>query len=153
MYNNFYCHERGEMMIEKDDMIEIVNERLSVYLMVLKITPNLKGYQILKDCALRVYEDSAKKHRIHENLYLDLAERYNQNATLIQRALRHAIEVSSKRNGIKDFERLMDIEFFDDKPSPRELICVLVERAVVECNRLISNRSSLYKRFNDTLLK
>ncbi len=136
-----------------DERGVLLEERLSVYLMLLKITPNLKGYTYMKECAKQIFVDSTKKFNIQEKLYKDVGEMYNEKSTIIERSLRHAIDASLNRDGIKDFEKFMKMEFYNEKPSPRELLCVLVERAMVESNKMLANKSNIYKRWNELLLK
>ena len=60
---------------------------------------------------------------------------------LIDRAMRHAIDVSYKRGGIVDFEKRMKIDFSNDKPTPRELLCTMAEKVMVEVNMLGFNKN------------
>ena len=132
--------------------LEIVKERISVYLMILKITPNLKGYTYLRECALRIFQDASKKFDIHHNLYVELSEEFNEKITLIERSLRHAIDVSLRRGGIDDFERLMKYEFCKSKPTPRELLCIIVELASMECSQILSNINRTVNRWQENFI-
>lgn len=105
-----------------------LEEKLIVYLMQMKITPNLKGYTYIKEAALRVCENSSKKRQMTNVLFKELAEEFGEKPSLLDRALRHAIEVSFKRNGIHDLERMISVYFTEKKPSPKEIICILAEK-------------------------
>ncbi len=137
----------------ESERVVFLEERLSVYLMMLKITPNLKGYIFLKDCAKIIYSDSTMKFHINEKLYNIVGSQYNETSSIIERALRHAIEVSIKREGIKEFEKFMKIEFYNDKPTPRELLCILVERAVVESKLMLENQPYLINRWKKDIIR
>lgn len=112
-----------------------MEERLIVYLMQLKITPNLKGYAYIKEAVMRVCENSEKKHNMSTNLFKELAEHFGNKVSLLDRSLRHAIEVSYKRGGIEEFERVMDINISSHKPSVKEVICMLAEKLRLDLYR------------------
>ena len=135
-----------------EERIVLARERISVYLMMLKITPNLKGYVYLSECAIRIFEDSTKKFNINNKLYNDIALKYDEKPSLIQRAVRHAIEVSAKRDGLSDFEKFTKTEFYSSKPSPRELLCVLVERTMIDCNVMLANKEKLKRDWVETFI-
>ena len=109
-----------------------MEERLIVYLMILKITPNLKGYRYIKEAAMLVCENGANTYRTTKNLFKEIAEIFGEKQTLLDRALRHAIEVSYKRDGIEAFEKATNISFFDDKPSVKDVVYVLAEKLSID---------------------
>ncbi len=135
-----------------DELDVFIEDRLCMYLMILKITPNLKGYKYFKECIKQIYLDSTKKFNIQEKLYNKLAEKYNEKAYNIDRSLRHAIVVSASKEGISDFEKFMHFEFYTDKPSPRELLCVLVEKVIVDSKRMLANKNEVIKQWEKTLI-
>ncbi len=130
----------------------LIDERLSVYLMILKITPNLKGYIYLKDCAKKIFKDSTMKFNVNNKLLKDIAVENQESIIIVERALRHAIDVCSKRKGLESFAKFAKVEFYSSKPSPRELLCILVERVAVESNILLSNQKFLAKKWQDVLI-
>ena len=109
-----------------------MEERIMVYLMQLRITPNLKGYQYLKAVIKRVCEDESLKFKMSSRLFKEVAPQFNEKPTLFDRALRHATVVSYNRDGIEHFENLAKVRFSIRKPSAREMICVLAEKLKVE---------------------
>ena len=105
----------------------LLEEKITIYLLVLKIGPNLKGYTFIKEGTKKIVKDNSKKYKIRTGLYCEIAKENNVLPDLVDRAMRHAIGLSIKRGGIRDFEKTFDIEFSTDRPSPRELLCVLAE--------------------------
>ena len=105
----------------------LIEERLSVYLILLKITPNLMGYDFFKQGAEKIIQDGEKKFNVGVGLYNEIACDNGVKPDRVDRALRHAIDVSYKRNGLCDFERAMHIRFSMGRPSPKELLCLLAE--------------------------
>lgn len=112
----------------------LVEEKLTIYLLVLKITPNLKGYDLIKEGVRKILQDTSKKHNMNQRLYLELANAFNFDMDLVDKAMRNAVDVSYKRGGICDFEKGFNIDFSSPKPSPKELICILSEKIILDRN-------------------
>ena len=87
----------------------LIEEKLSLFLIMLKISPNLKGYTFFKEGAKKIINDNDKKFKVGVGLYQEIASDNGVKLDIVDRAMRHAIEVSYKRNGIADFERGMHI--------------------------------------------
>lgn len=135
-----------------DELNDFFEERLSFYLMLLKITPNLKGYEYLKECARQISNDTLKRFKSGEKLYNNVGKQFNAQGSIIERSVRSAINVSLSRNGIKDFEKFMKIQFFEEKPSPKELVYMLVEKALVESNKMNCDKENLCQKWKECLL-
>ena len=118
----------------------LVEEKLSLYLIMLKISPNLRGYDFFKEGARKIIENADKKHNVGAGLYKEIADDNGVKQEIVDRAMRHAIDVSFKRNGINEFERVMHIRFSICKPSPRELLCLLAEKAAAESRKIMQKR-------------
>lgn len=104
-----------------------IEEKIDIYLLLLKIGANLAGYKMIKSCVMKIIKDNTKKFRMRKNLYYEIACENNISPEDVDRLMRHAVKVSFKRDGLADFERQYDIEFSKERPSPRELVCVLAE--------------------------
>lgn len=102
------------------------------YLMLLQITPNLKGYRYFKEAIIKVCEDGSKKHNMSKVLFKELAEMTGDNVSVVDRTLRHALKKGYERNGIKILRRELDLEIDDDKPSVKEIICLLAEKLALD---------------------
>ncbi len=149
MYNK---EGKKRLFMNYEEIEVFIEERISMYLMLLKITPNLKGYKYFKECIKQIYLDSTKKFNIQEKLYNKIAEKYQEKAYNIDRSLRHAIVVSASKDGIADFEKYMHFEFYNEKPSPRELLCVLVEKVIVDSKKMLANKSQVLSRWREALI-
>ena len=115
----------------------LVEERLSVLLILLKIFPNLKGYDLFKEGAKRIINDKSKKVNVGTRLYQELADYFNIKLEVVERAMRHCIDVSFKRNGLKDFEKACNVKFSCVKPRPKELLCLLAEKVELDVQDMI----------------
>lgn len=109
-----------------------IEERITVFLLLLKITPNLKGYSYLKCAIKKILENRAYKRNMSNGLYEVMAKEFGISKNLIDRSMRHAILVGCKRGGIEYFELRTGYSFSNERPTPREMICTLVEILTVE---------------------
>lgn len=116
--------DRYEPINDEDIFVE---QKLIVYLSYLKIAPNLKGYSCIKKCVKRILEDPLKKRNMTNVLYKELAEQYGMATNLIDRAMRHSLLVSFKKDGINAFEEKTGYSFASAVPTPREVVCLLAE--------------------------
>ena len=93
-----------------------------------------EGYDLIKEGVRKILQDSSKKHNMSQGLYFELAEDFGFDIDLVDRAMRNAIDVSYKRGGICDFEKTYNIDFSSPKPTPKELICILSEKIMLDQN-------------------
>ncbi len=124
-----------------------LDERITAYLLLLKISPNLRGYSFLREGARLLLDNGALKYNVNNSFYRELSSRCRVTEDLIDRAMRHAIDVSIKRNGVKEFERRLSVNFSCGKPSPREIICTIAERVELDTGKDFKAKTILFKRF------
>lgn len=113
-----------------------IEERLTAYLLLLRITPNLKGYRYIKEGVKKILKDPSKKFNVKKRLYAELGEDFSKREELVDRSMRHAIDVCFKKKGISEFERETKIYFSDDKPATREVLSLLTEIIKFDCEKL-----------------
>lgn len=116
-------------------MREVMEIRTMLYLMLLQITPNLKGYRYLKEAIIKVCEDNSKKHNMSKVLFKELSEMTGDNISVVDRTLRHALKKSRDRNGTKFLRRELNLEIDNDNPSVKEIICLLAEKLNLDIER------------------
>lgn len=104
----------------------LIEEKITIYLMMMKIYPNVKGFRFLLDGAKIIVNDTNKKKNVNNVLYNDIAYCYNTDRVAIDGALRHAIDISAKRGGFKTFSKDFDFIIKGSRPTPRELLSAIV---------------------------
>ncbi|MDP4164418.1 MAG: sporulation initiation factor Spo0A C-terminal domain-containing protein [Bacillota bacterium] len=77
---------------------DTLETKISALLHELKISANLKGYQYLREALQMVINDFELTGLITVELYPTIAKKYVTTPSRVERAIRHAIEVSYKRN-------------------------------------------------------
>lgn len=75
--------------MKKDSEVLIIN-----YLTELGVPPNLLGYEYLKVGLSKVLEKPSLIHSVTKELYPMIAEECNSTESRVERAIRHAVEVS-----------------------------------------------------------
>ena len=109
-----------------DELYDLfIEERLTSYLIIMKLCPNIKGFKFILHGVKLLVHDISKKRNINNILYDQIANELNTDKTTIDGALRHAIELSSKRNGFKNFVKDFDFLIKGERPTPRELLSAL----------------------------
>ena len=94
----------------------------------MKICPNLQGFKFILYGVKMILSDISKKRSISGILYNDIAFGFGLGRASIDGALRHLIEISEKRDGLKSFAKEYDFLIKGDKPTPKELLSAFAIR-------------------------
>ncbi len=104
-------------------------KQVALLLKKVGIPPHLKGYEFIKMAVLIVLEDSNRIHYITKDLYPSVAQKYKTTASRVERAIRHAAEVSFDNMSPELIEDLFGncVSFNKGKPTNSQFIATLVE--------------------------
>ncbi len=96
----------------------------------LGIPSHIKGYQFLRDAVYMVYENPDMIGGITKELYPELASRYDTTVSRVERAIRHAVEVSWNRGDIKLMENIFghSVDIDKAKPTNSEFIVTIADK-------------------------
>ncbi|MBE5803865.1 MAG: sporulation transcription factor Spo0A [Clostridiales bacterium] len=94
------------------------------------IPVHLNGYRFLLRSALMVLDHPECLTGITRTLYPAVAHYCNTTASRVERSIRHAINMTWERGGVKAFERVLTWRAFSakDKPTNCELIALVYEK-------------------------
>lgn len=81
---------------ERDQLLEVTN-----YIHELGIPAHLKGYSLLREAIIMTIEDHEVVTSITKLLYPTVAKRFKTTDKKVERAIRHAIEVSWIRGSVE----------------------------------------------------
>jgi hypothetical protein len=84
--------------------------KIENYLIGKKIRPSIKGFDYLVLAIELVSKDVSYKRAITKRLYPDIAKEFNESASKVERAIRHAIDASKSTLKSSEFIALADIE-------------------------------------------
>lgn len=106
-------------------------EKLSTILLKIRITPNAKGYPILKEVVLQISLDSSKKLNMNKTLYPVVAKNYNVSVSQIERRLKSLCDACKRDSMQSDLENVFGSQNLDTF-SVKQVICSLAERLKLE---------------------
>ncbi len=94
----------------------------------LGVPAHLKGYQYLREGIMGVLEDRELIGAVTKILYPTIAERYATEASRVERAIRHAIDVAWKRGNIETIQKIFGyLPSAAHKPTNSEFIAVVAD--------------------------
>lgn len=120
--------KNNEMLLElhnKDIQIEVTK-----LLHTLGIPSHIKGYQYIRSAILMVYDNPGFIGGITKELYPDLSIKFNTTIQRVERAIRHAIEVSWLRGDIDLMEEIFgnSVDVDRAKPTNSEFIVTIADK-------------------------
>lgn len=111
--------------------IEILNQKISEYLLAVGVPVHLKGYYYLRD-AIRLYalSKSPVDINITTDIYPKVADLYQTRSMLVEHAMRNAIEIAWTRGNLDAIISLFGYTVNDHKgkPSNLEFVAMIAER-------------------------
>ncbi len=84
----------------------------------LGIPSHIKGYQYIREAVGMIFENPGIIGGITKELYPDLASKFDTTTSRVERAIRHAIEVSWNRGNIDFMEEIFGYSVDIDKAKP-----------------------------------
>ena len=116
----------GEDSESKDSKVEI---EISKLLHSLGIPSHIRGYQYIRESVYMMYENPDMLGGITKSIYPEIAIRFDTTASRVERAIRHAIEVSWSRGDYEIMEELFghSVDYDRSKPTNSEFIATLAD--------------------------
>ena len=121
-----------------DKIIELENRDVQIQvtklLHALGIPSHIKGYQLIRSAILMVYENPGFIGGITKELYPDLSIKFNTSVQRVERAIRHAIEVSWLRGDIDLMDEIFghSVDIDRAKPTNSEFIVTIADKLRLE---------------------
>lgn len=94
------------------------------------VPAHIKGYQFVRDAIMWVINDMELINAVTKELYPGIAKKYKTTSSRVERAIRHAIEVSWQRGEVETLNELFGhtVQFSKDKPTNSEFIAMIADR-------------------------
>ena len=110
-----------------------IKQELSRLLHELGIPSNIKGYEYLREAIINLY-NAQNMTGITKELYPDIASKYDTSPTKVERAIRHAIEVSSNRGDLELMDEIFghSVDIEKAKPTNSEFIVTIADKMKLE---------------------
>lgn len=113
-----------------------LESKISKMLHSLGIPSHIKGYQYIRESILLIYNNPYIIGGITKELYPEVAERYKTTSSRVERAIRHAIEVSWNRGDYEYMEELFghSVDYDRAKPTNSEFIATVADKLRLDTN-------------------
>lgn len=121
---------QGDETYENQDLKVAITNMLHS----LGIPSHIKGYTYIRDGIAMMYKDASLIGSITKELYPTIANNYDTTSSRVERAIRHAIEVSWVRGDYSLMEELFgnSVDYDRAKPTNSEFIVTLADRLKLE---------------------
>lgn len=102
----------------------------------LGVPSHIKGYQYIREGVILMYEKPEIVGAITKELYPEIANRFDTTVSRVERAIRHAIEVSWNRGDIELMEEVFghSVDYDRAKPTNSEFIVTVSDKLRLEFN-------------------
>lgn len=110
--------------------------KISKMLHSLGIPSHIKGYQYIRESIMLIYHNPYIIGGITKELYPEVAGRYKTTSSRVERAIRHAIEVSWNRGDYEYMEELFghSVDYDRAKPTNSEFIATVADKLRLDLN-------------------
>lgn len=131
-------HQTMKSKKENDKIIDIggkdIQLTITKLLHDLGIPSHIKGYQFIRTAIIMVYENPNFVGGITKELYPDISMKFNTSTSRVERAIRHAIEVSWLRGDIDLMEEIFghSVDIDRAKPTNSEFIVTIADKLRLE---------------------
>lgn len=118
------------LLTKKTNDRNIEMERnISKILHSLGVPSHIKGYVYIRDSIKLMYESTELVGGITKEIYPEIAKKYNSTISRVERAIRHAIEISWNRGDYEVMEEIFghSVDFDRAKPTNSEFIATIAD--------------------------
>ena len=100
----------------------------------LGVPSHIKGYQYIREGIVLLYNNPEIVGGITKELYPEIASKYDTSVSRVERAIRHAIEVSWNRGNIDLMEEIFghSVDYDKAKPTNSEFIVTVADKLKLE---------------------
>ena len=111
-----------------------LDERLVDILLSVGISANLQGYGYLKESIKLVMKDPRIVNSITKVMYPTVAGKFKTTSCRVERAIRHALDVSFNKGKIVVLNDIFGLNIFDknEKPTNSEFVALIADRLKLE---------------------
>lgn len=106
----------------------------------LGVPSHIKGYQYIREGITVLYERPEVIGGITKELYPDIAEKFDTTVSRVERAIRHAIEVSWNRGNWDLMEEIFghSVDIDKAKPTNSEFIVTVADKLRLELHQMVN---------------
>lgn len=137
-----FVMEREKVTNQETGENVTLEQIISKLLHELGVPAHIKGYQYLRLAIQLSVEDMQNLHSITKVLYPSIAEAFHTTPSRVERAIRHAVEVSFSRGKMETLEEIFgySVNTLKGKPTNSEFIAMLADQIRLKQRTQISDR-------------
>lgn len=120
--------------LEETKPVKEMTKEISRLLHDLGMPSHIKGYQYIRDSIELMYNNPNVLGGITKEVYPFIADKYNTTPSRVERAIRHAIEVSWTRGDYDLMEEIFghSVDFDRAKPTNSEFLATIADKLCLE---------------------
>ena len=124
----------NEEDIVDEEVIDNVTLAVSNLLHSLGMPSHIKGYQYIRESIMMMYDNPSMVGGITKEIYPEIAEKFDTTSSRVERAIRHAIEVSWNRGDYDLMEEIFgnSVDYDRAKPTNSEFIATIADKLRVD---------------------
>ena len=132
---DIYENDEENIVDEKDNALQL---SITKILHSLGIPSHIRGYQYIRDSIHMMYKEPGLIGGITKELYPEIALKYDTTSSRVERAIRHAIEISWNRGDYDLMEEIFghSVDYDRAKPTNSEFIATVADKLRLD-NRLV----------------
>ena len=117
-----------------------LQKSITTILHELGVPSHIKGYQYIREGITLVYENPELVGGITKELYPEIARKYETTVSRVERAIRHAIEVSWNRGNWELMEEIFghSVDIDKAKPTNSEFIVTVADKLRLELHQTVN---------------
>lgn len=130
--------KKGEISMNK--ALLYIESELSNYMLAGGLPANLQGFQFLKESVMEVVKDPSLMQQLTKKLYPMIAERHHINAAVVERSMRHAVDVAYRSQSLYGLNDMLQAPFFinNEKPCNGTMIALFAEMIKTNLFKMIA---------------
>lgn len=134
--NNINKHVFNSSTIFKEESLE---SKITNIMHLVGIPAKLKGYQYIRESVIIFINNGNISNKITKDIYPEVAKKFNTTPTRVERAIRHALEISWKndRGSISNLLFGNPFMFQEKRPTNSEFIASIADKLKLESKQLI----------------
>lgn len=132
--SSFKNHSNNSTIFINEDNFE---SKITNIMQVIGIPAKLKGYQYIREAILLSIENEDTSSKITKDIYPPIAKKFNSTPSRVERAIRHALEISWNNNGQSISNLLFgnSYMFGGKRPTNAEFIALITDRLKLEAKK------------------
>ena len=125
---------KAKDVLEENKPVKEMTKEISRLLHDLGMPSHIKGYQYIRDSIELMYNNPNVLGGITKEVYPFIADKYNTTPSRVERAIRHAIEVSWTRGDYDLMEEIFghSVDFDRAKPTNSEFLATIADKLCLE---------------------